>query len=105
MATYRVKPGCEAQFRAVLGEHRQRWQKLNLVTDRPWIWMRSYVDPKLIVEVFEWRSAEAVEAAHRNPEVLALWGRMEQLCEIVGVPLRELPEAAEQFPHFEAFEP
>lgn len=50
------------------------------------------------VEVSEWKSAEAVEAAHENPNVLALWEKLDVACDFILV--KDLPEAAELFAGF-----
>src|ERR1700732_1755252 len=43
-----------------------------------------------IIEVSEWKSREAIDAAHRNPNVLAMWDKFFALCECV--PLKSLAE-------------
>ncbi len=68
-----------------------------LVTDRAPIILRA--KDGTIVEISEWKSAEAIEAAHQNPNVLALWGKFFELCDCV--PLRSLAEAEEMFACFE----
>ena len=46
--------------------------------------------------MFEWRSQEAIEAAHENAVVRAMWEEYEQ----VGTyrPIGEVPEAVAPFP-------
>jgi hypothetical protein len=56
-----------------------------------------------IVEVFEWRSAEAIQAAHANPAVQALWGEFGQACDYV--PLSSLAEAHQMFAELECLVP
>lgn len=34
-----------------------------------------------ILEVFEWKSQEAINNAHTNENVLELWKRFEEVCE------------------------
>src|SRR5438309_7028759 len=46
-----------------------------------------------IVEVSEWKSREAIDAAHRNPNVLAMWEKFFAMCDCV--PLNTLAEAQE----------
>ena len=53
-----------------------------------------------IVEVSEWKSAKAIEAAHKNPNVLAMWDRFLAICDCV--PFRTLAEAEEMFAGFES---
>ena len=52
-----------------------------LATDRPAYAMRA--DDGTIIEVFEWKSQAAIDAAHTNPEVLKMWGRYAEVCEYV----------------------
>ena len=56
-----------------------------------------------LIEVFEWRSPAAIEAAHTNPRVLAMWERYAQVCDYV--PVGTVPEAAELFAEFTPLEP
>ncbi len=51
------------------------------------------------VETFEWISAEAIEAAHSHPVVVALW---ERFSEVYGfVPMSGLKEGSDLFLSFE----
>jgi hypothetical protein len=75
-------------------------RKEGLVTDRAPIVMRAR--DGTIVEVSEWKSREAIEAAHRNPSVLAMWQQFFAVCDCV--PLKTLPEAEEMFAGFEPVE-
>jgi quinol monooxygenase YgiN len=52
-----------------------------------------------IIEVSEWKSREAIDAAHKNPNVLAMWEKFSALCDCV--PLNTLAEAREMFAGFE----
>lgn len=52
-----------------------------------------------IIEISEWKSPEAIDAAHVNPSVLAMWDRFYAACDFVL--LKDLPEAAEMFAGFE----
>jgi hypothetical protein len=56
-----------------------------------------------ITEVSEWKSHAAIEAAHKNPNVLAMWGKFFALCDCV--PLKTLAEAEEMFAGFEPVGP
>jgi hypothetical protein len=55
-----------------------------------------------IVEVFEWKSAEAIANAHSNPAVQAMWGRYSAACEYV--PLTSIKECSDLFAQFEPVE-
>ena len=52
-----------------------------------------------IIEVSEWRSQEAIEAAHKNPNVLVMWNRFFEVCDCIQ--LNTLSESAEMFAGFE----
>lgn len=52
-----------------------------------------------VVEHFEWRDRSAIESAHTNPEVLAMWERFER-CSTYGT-LADLANAAAPFAEFE----
>jgi hypothetical protein len=49
--------------------------------------------------VFEWLSPEAIERAHANGAVQALWAEFEAACDYV--PLASLPEAKAMVAEFE----
>jgi len=55
-----------------------------------------------IIEVSEWKSRDAIDAAHKNPSVLALWGKFFEVCDCV--PLKTVAEAEEMFAGFEPIE-
>ena len=94
---YRPKPGKEAQLLELTRQHIPILRAQGLVTDREPYLMRA-ADGTL-VEVFEWKSADAIEAAHANPEVGKLWQRYADLCDYVK--LGDLAETRELFANFE----
>jgi quinol monooxygenase YgiN len=100
IACYRAKPGKEPALYAAVEKHIGVLEAEDLVTGRGSFVMRA--EDGTIVEVFEWRSAEAVDAAHSNPAVQALWAEFAEACD--WVPLASLPEAQQLFAEFEAFE-
>lgn len=55
-----------------------------------------------IVEVFEWRSHEAIEQAHSNPAVQELWEEFGAVCNFTS--LAELPESKNRFAEFDAID-
>ncbi len=101
IACYRPRPGKERDLLAVVREHIPVLRGQGLVTDRPATVMRA-ADGTLL-EVFEWRSEAAVERAHADPVVRALWGRFEAAAEFVL--LDDLAEARQRFAHFEPVDP
>ena len=97
IACYRPKPGKERELLELTREHIPILRAQGLVTDREPYLMRA-ADGTL-VEVFEWKSADAIEAAHANPEVGKLWQRYADLCDYVK--LGDLAETRELFANFE----
>jgi hypothetical protein len=97
---YRPRPGMEDALVGLVREHLPVLRAEELVTDRPATAMRG--EDGTVVEVFEWRSQDAIARAHDLPAVQALWARFEQACEYV--PLAELPEVSQLFPSFEPIE-
>ncbi|HYU34109.1 MAG TPA: hypothetical protein VEW48_18290 [Thermoanaerobaculia bacterium] len=100
IVAYKPKAGKEQQLLDAVKKHLQVLQTERLVTDRHAYVMRAA--DGAIVEVFEWRSAEAVQLAHGNPAVQALWGEFAAACDYV--PLTQLAETRQLFAEFEAIE-
>lgn len=96
IATFRPKPGREAALLAVVRRHWSVLAAEGLVTERPPYAMQA--EDGTVVEVFEWRSGDAIDQAHRNPAVQALWAEFEAACDYV--PLAALPEAERPFAEF-----
>jgi len=100
VVAYPPKQGLEQQLLAAVKKHLDVLRTEQLVTDKPAYIMRA-ADGS-IVEVFEWRSAAAIEKAHSNPSVQALWAEFGAVCEFT--PLIKLPEAHQMFAEFDAVE-
>lgn len=96
IAAFKPKPGMQQQLHAVVEKHWRVLRAENLVTDRPSYAMEA--DDGTILEVFEWRSPEAIEQAHANLAVQALWAEFESACEYV--PLSSLAESQHPFSEF-----
>ena len=98
IVAYAPKAGKEEQLLAAVRKHLQVLQAEQLVTDRPAYVMRA--GDGTILEIFEWRSAEAINAAHTNPAVQALWADFGAACDYV--PLSKLAETHQMFAEFDA---
>ena len=68
-----------------------------LATDRPAYAMRAA--DGTIIEVFEWKSQAAIDAAHTNPAVGKMWGQYAEVCEFV--PLAKVEECSDMFAGFQ----
>ncbi len=97
IVAYRPKPGKENELVDLVRGRVPTLRKEGLVTDRPPTIMRA--SDGTIIEVSEWKSREAIDAAHKNPNVLAMWNKFFALCDCV--PLKSLAEAEEMFAGFE----
>jgi quinol monooxygenase YgiN len=71
IVAYRPKPGRESELLELVRSRVPTLRREGLVTERPSIILRA--KDGTIVEVSEWKSPEAIEAAHHNPNVLAMW--------------------------------
>jgi hypothetical protein len=96
IACYRPKPGEEAALRELMKTHVSILRSVGLATARVPIAMEA--KDGTILEVFEWVSAEAIEKAHTDPTVLAMWERFGKVCDFV--PVGQVPEAADMFASF-----
>jgi quinol monooxygenase YgiN len=98
IVAYTPKPGQQQPLLVAVKKHLQVLQAEKLVTDKPGYVMRAA--DGTIVEVFEWRSAEAIQQAHTNPAVQALWAEFGTACDYT--PLARLKEAQQMFAEFDA---
>lgn len=94
---YRPKAGKEEELQELVRSRVPTLRKEELVTDRELTIMRAR-DGSLI-EVSERKSREAIDAAHKNSTVRAMWENFFALCDCV--PLNTLAEAQEMFAGFE----
>ena len=97
IVAYRPKPGKEKELLALVRSRVPTLRKEGLVNNREPTIMRARDDT--IIEVSEWKSHEAIDAAHKNPNVLAMWNKFFAICDCV--PLKNLAEAEEMFAGFE----
>ena len=97
IVAYRPKPGKENELVDLVRSRVPTLRKEGLVSDRVPTIMRSR--DGTIIEVSEWKSREAIDAAHKNSNVLAMWNKFFALCDCI--PLNTLAEAKEMFAGFE----
>jgi quinol monooxygenase YgiN len=97
IVAYRPKPGKENELVDLVRSRVPTLRKEGLVSDRVPTIMRSR--DGTIIEVSEWKSREAIDAAHKNPNVLAMWNKFFAICDCI--PLNTLAEAKEMFASFE----
>jgi quinol monooxygenase YgiN len=97
IVAYRPTPGHEQELLDLVRTRVPTLREEDLVTDRVPVMMRA--KDGTIIEVSEWKSHEAIEAAHRNPRVQAMWDKFFAVCECV--PLKTVPESETMFAGFE----
>ncbi|MDQ2979507.1 MAG: antibiotic biosynthesis monooxygenase [Acidobacteriota bacterium] len=98
IVAYTPKPGKEQQLAAAVKKHLRVLREEHLISDRPGYVMRA--GDGTLVEVFEWRSSEAIHQAHTNPAVQALWAEFGAACDYT--PLARLKECEQMFAEFDA---
>jgi CDGSH-type Zn-finger protein len=96
-ACYRPKPGKEAELAALTRAHVPILVREGLAEPAPRIGGRA--KDGTLVEIFVWKSPEAIAAAHENPAVQALWSRYAEIADFVS--LKDLAEAQDLFAEFE----
>ena len=100
IVAYRPKAGKEKELLELVRNRVPTLRKENLATDRVPMMMRAR--DGTIIEVSEWKSQQAIDAAHKNPNVLAMWNKFFAVCDCV--PLNTLSQSAEMFAGFEPIE-
>ena len=100
IVAYRPKPGKAAELLELVRNRVPTLRKEGLVTNRTPTIMRAR--DGTIIEVSEWKSQEAIDAAHKNPNVLAMWNKFFEACDCI--PLNTLAEANDLFAGFEPIE-
>ena len=96
MASYRPHPGKEEEMLDILREHVAVQRREGFATDHPVTLMKA--EDGTLIEIFEWKSVEAKDAAHKNEAVMGLWTRMMEIADMV--PLATLSETQHPFANF-----
>lgn len=97
---YQPKPGKEQALDVLTRKHYNVLKEAGLVSARTPIIMKA--NNGTVVEVFEWKSAAAIEQAHTHPMVLKLWEEYAEVCDYV--PVGTLAEINNLFSEFTPFE-
>ena len=101
IVAYRPKSGKGDELLELVRSRIPTLREEGLVSDRAPTIMRAR--DGTIVEVSEWKSREAIDAGHKNPNILAMWEKFFDVCDCV--PLNTLAEASEMFASFEPIDP
>ena len=97
IVAYRPRPGKEEELLQLTREHLPILRSQGLATDRPSYVMKS--TDGTIIEVFEWKSAEAIAAAHQNSVWQAMCARYSEVCDYIS--LENLIESKNMFAEFD----
>ncbi|SEN53122.1 putative quinol monooxygenase [Paenibacillus sp. OV219] len=100
IATYRPHPGKEEQLKDIVRRHLPTLRAEGLITEMTPLHLQA--EDGSILEIFEWASAEAKDAAHRSPAVREVWGVLMEVAEMTA--LASLAEAAQPFSNFRKLE-
>ena len=96
---YRVAKGNEKGFEELLARHWPLLRELELATRTKPRHFRGREDRDgrpLFFEIFEWVDEDAHRLASQHPDLMAIWERMDKLCEARnGRPNMEFPHAVE----------
>ena len=81
LCIYRVTPGKESEFKKLLARHGLALQKAGLTPPgAPKIWRSETRDGQTVfVEMMQWKDESSSDAAHRIPELMAIWEPMGRL--------------------------
>ena len=95
-ASYLPKEGQEQELLKLIEKHVETLRGLGLVSDRANYIAKS--QDGRIVEVFEWVSGNAVNAAHQHPAIADIWEKMALVADFP--PMNTLPESNQPFASF-----
>jgi hypothetical protein len=96
IVAYKPLPGKENELMDLMRTHGQILHQQNLVTFRKPILMEAA--DGTIIEVFGWKSKEAIKDAHTNEHVQLMWQKFDQVCSYV--PISNVAEASNLFSEF-----
>jgi quinol monooxygenase YgiN len=96
IACYKPKPGQEQALMKLVEKHLPKLRELEFATERQNYIARS--QDGTILEIFEWTSMEAVDAAHQHPAVSDIWEKMSLVADFF--PVNALSELKGPFADF-----
>jgi hypothetical protein len=93
LCIYRVTKGKEAEFEKLLARHGPALHKAGLTAgEAPRIWRSESRDGKTVfIEMMRWKDESSSDAAHRIPDLMAIWEPMRKLTD--GMELLHLQPA------------
>lgn len=100
IATYEVVEQNQKEFISLLKETELIMRQDKLITSKSIFRMQSIINPKIIIEVFEWVDSKSFDQAQNNPAILSMWGKYESLWEKGGFGVNQVPEASQSWAQF-----
>lgn len=100
IALYRPHEGKEQELHAIVKEHGPALKREGLITELPMLQLEA--EDGTVIEIFEWKSEEAMRQAHASPVIWPIWERMMAVAEMTS--LGSLKEAGQPFPNFKRLE-
>ena len=97
---YKPLPGKETELKNLIKNHWDTLDKEGLVSDRKPIICQS--NDGTIIEVFGWKSKEAIEQSHTNETVQKMWKKYAEVCQYV--PISTVDESLNLFSEFDPVE-
>lgn len=96
IVAYKPKPGNEEALRTLIKKHAPCLKEAGLVTEKESFVLET--KDGTIIEVFEWKSEQAMKTAHKHPQVQQMWREYAEVS--TYTPLNRLPEAGKLFAEF-----
>lgn len=93
---YKPFAGKETELAALLEIHWQTLKIEKLVTERKPVIVKA--EDGTMIEVFGWKSKEAIELAHTNKIVQDMWNEFSKVCEYI--PVSQVSEMNDLFSEF-----
>ncbi len=97
IASYKPREGKDEGMKEVLRNHMPILRNEGLITDFPAIVLKA--NDGSYIEIFEWKTQEAINQAHQSENVLALWKRFEEVCTYIN--LSDIEERKNLFASFQ----
>src|SRR5262245_1488468 len=79
IVTYVVKKGQESEFEKVLRRHWRTLRSENLTTDQLPFLLKDPESPMVYKEIFEWKSRQSFQKAHKSKKVQDIFRKMIEL--------------------------
>ena len=100
IVAYKPLPGKDEELEKLVLDHFGILRNQNLVSDKKPLIMKTSGGE--LIEIFEWKSSEAIQEAHSNAEVQKLWSRFQAVC--TYEPPASIKEFSNLFSEFESID-